>query len=59
MIESDSSEAWDCAYDIGAVHLGMAPDNVGARVFYDRLGFTEIPVGDPTVVYLGRSTAAS
>jgi ribosomal protein S18 acetylase RimI-like enzyme len=39
------------------VHLGMAPANTGARAFYDRLGFTEIPVGDPGVVYLGRSTA--
>jgi len=38
------------------VHLGMAPGNTGARAFYDRLGFTEIPVGDPHVVYLGRPT---
>ncbi|MGK5684468.1 GNAT family N-acetyltransferase [Actinoplanes sp. URMC 104] len=40
------------------VHLGMAPANTAARAFYDRLGFTEIPVpSQPTVVYLGRSTA--
>ncbi len=39
------------------VHLGMAPANVKARAFYDRLGFTEIPTGDVTVTYLGRSTA--
>ena len=40
------------------VHLGMAPTNTGARAFYDRLGFTEIPVpSQPNVVYLGRSTA--
>jgi ribosomal protein S18 acetylase RimI-like enzyme len=39
------------------VHLGMAPTNTGARAFYDRLGFTEIPIGDPTVLYLGRSTS--
>ena len=38
------------------VHLGMAPGNTAARAFYDRLGFTEIPVGDPHVVYLGRPT---
>ena len=38
------------------VHLGMVPTNTGARAFYDRLGFTEIPVGDPHVLYLGRST---
>ena len=41
---------------IPRVHLGMAPANVGARAFYDRLGFAEIPVGDPGVVFLGRST---
>jgi GNAT superfamily N-acetyltransferase len=39
------------------VHLGMAPSNVKARAFYDRLGFTEIPLGDPGVIYLGRDTA--
>jgi ribosomal protein S18 acetylase RimI-like enzyme len=40
------------------VHLGMAPANTAARAFYDRLGFTEIPVpSEPGVVYLGRSTA--
>ena len=38
------------------VHLGMAPVNTGARAFYHRLGFTEIPVGDPHVVFLGRPT---
>jgi ribosomal protein S18 acetylase RimI-like enzyme len=47
------------AKGVPAVHLGVAPDNTGARTFYGRLGFTEIPVGDPTVVYLGRPTAAS
>jgi ribosomal protein S18 acetylase RimI-like enzyme len=47
------------AKGVPAVHLGVAPDNAGARAFYARVGFTEIPVGDPTVVYLGRSTAAS
>ena len=39
------------------VHLGMAPANVKARAFYDRLGFTEIPLGNPGVLYLGRDTA--
>jgi ribosomal protein S18 acetylase RimI-like enzyme len=40
------------------VHLGMAVTNVSARAFYDRLGFTEIPVpGATTVTYLGRDTA--
>jgi ribosomal protein S18 acetylase RimI-like enzyme len=41
------------------VHLGMAPTNTAARAFYDRLGFQEIPVGDPDVLYLGRDTAYS
>jgi GNAT superfamily N-acetyltransferase len=38
------------------VHLGMVPTNVRARAFYDRLGFREIPVRDPGVLYLGRDT---
>jgi GNAT superfamily N-acetyltransferase len=42
---------------VDRVHLGMNPANTGARVFYDRLGFTEIPVPDAgDVTYLGRST---
>jgi ribosomal protein S18 acetylase RimI-like enzyme len=44
------------AAGVPRVHLGVAPANTGARAFYDRLGFTEIPVGDPGVVYLGRAT---
>ncbi|GAA2058745.1 N-acetyltransferase [Catenulispora yoronensis] len=40
------------------VHLVLATANTAARVFYDRMGFHEIPVADPGVVtYLGRSTA--
>jgi len=40
-----------------AVHVGMVTENVRARGFYDRLGFTEIPVPDAgPVTYLGRST---
>jgi ribosomal protein S18 acetylase RimI-like enzyme len=42
---------------VGRVHLGMARDNHGARAFYDRLGFTEIPVPDSGAVFLGRATA--
>nr|WP_199185889.1 GNAT family N-acetyltransferase [Streptomyces carminius] len=39
------------------VHLGMLTANTGARRFYDRLGFYEIPVSDAgPVTYLGRST---
>jgi ribosomal protein S18 acetylase RimI-like enzyme len=40
------------------VHLGMVPTNTAARAFYHRLGFTEIPVRDPGVLYLGRRTTA-
>ena len=43
---------------VGLVHLGMVPTNVKARAFYERLGFTEIPLGDPNVVYMGRSTVS-
>ncbi|PKT68206.1 GNAT family N-acetyltransferase [Streptomyces populi] len=43
---------------VPAVHLGMVTANRPARAFYDRLGFHEIPVGDPgPLTYLGRSTA--
>jgi hypothetical protein len=46
------------AAGVPRVHLGMAVTNVSARAFYDRLGFTEIPVpGATAVTYLGRGTA--
>jgi ribosomal protein S18 acetylase RimI-like enzyme len=39
------------------VHLGVLSTNVGARAFYDRLGFHRIDVPRPEpVTYLGRST---
>jgi ribosomal protein S18 acetylase RimI-like enzyme len=38
------------------VHLGMLAANVGARAFYDRLGFTDITVPDAPIIYLGRDT---
>ncbi|MDH6461960.1 GNAT superfamily N-acetyltransferase [Micromonospora sp. A200] len=39
------------------LHVGMVTANVRARGFYDRLGFHEIPVPDPSpVTYLGRTT---
>ena len=44
------------ARGVAAVHLGMVPTNVGARAFYDRLGFHEIATSDPTTTYLGRAT---
>jgi ribosomal protein S18 acetylase RimI-like enzyme len=40
------------------VHLGVALTNVKAQAFYERLGFREIPVADPGVLYLGRDTYA-
>ena len=43
---------------VPAVHLGMVTANTRARGFYDRLGFTEIPVPDAgPVTYLGRATS--
>jgi GNAT superfamily N-acetyltransferase len=40
------------------VYLGMLTANVKARAFYDRVGFTELPVKDPgPLTYLGRETA--
>jgi RimJ/RimL family protein N-acetyltransferase len=47
------------AAGVPRVHLAMSPRNTGARRFYDRLGFTELPIGDPAVDYLGRATTAS
>ncbi|SHN35773.1 GNAT family N-acetyltransferase [Cryptosporangium aurantiacum] len=46
------------ARGVPAVHLGMVPTNYAARAFYDRLGFVQLDVPDPTTTYLGRSTAA-
>ncbi|EWM17440.1 GNAT family N-acetyltransferase [Kutzneria sp. 744] len=46
------------ARDVPAVHLGMVTANVGARKFYDRLGFHVIDVPDAGVLtYLGRATS--
>lgn len=40
-----------------AVHLGVSAANPGARAFYERLGFTEVPVaGAGSTTHLGRST---
>jgi ribosomal protein S18 acetylase RimI-like enzyme len=45
------------AAGVPAVHLGMSSTNVGARAFYDRLGFREIPIPNAgPVTYLGRGT---
>ncbi|MEV6306615.1 GNAT family N-acetyltransferase [Actinoplanes sp. NPDC051861] len=40
--------------DAPGVHVGMLTANVKARGFYDRLGFTVLPVPDPgPITYLG------
>lgn len=44
------------ARGVPGVHLGVDPRNTGARAFYDRLGFAELPLTVPGVVYLGRRT---
>jgi ribosomal protein S18 acetylase RimI-like enzyme len=44
------------AAGVQRVHLSMAPSNTGARAFYDRLGFTEIPLPPGRGVHLGRET---
>lgn len=45
------------AAGVPAVHLAMLSTNTGARIFYDRLGFVEIPVRDAApLTYLGRNT---
>jgi ribosomal protein S18 acetylase RimI-like enzyme len=45
------------AAGVDRVHLCMGRQNTNARAFYDRLGFTEIPVpGADSVAYLGRDT---
>lgn len=41
---------------VAAVHLGMVPTNTRARAFYDRLGFSELPVGHADVTFLGIAT---
>ncbi|MEU8242715.1 GNAT family N-acetyltransferase [Actinoplanes missouriensis] len=39
------------------VHVAMVTANAGARAFYDRLGFVELPVPDPgPLTYLGART---
>jgi GNAT superfamily N-acetyltransferase len=43
------------AVDAPGVHVAMLTANVRARGFYDRLGFTVLPVPDPgPLTYLGR-----
>lgn len=41
---------------VPAVHLGMDPANTGARTFYERLGFHELPSSRPDAPRLGIAT---
>ncbi|WP_166847592.1 GNAT family N-acetyltransferase [Isoptericola sp. BMS4] len=41
---------------VPGVHLGMDPGNTGARAFYDRYGFSELPSHSPTAPLLGIPT---
>ncbi len=42
---------------VPGVHLGMDAANIGARAFYDRLGFHELPSSRPEAPLLGMSTS--
>ncbi|ANJ28743.1 GNAT family N-acetyltransferase [Agromyces aureus] len=42
---------------VPGLHLSMDPGNVGARAFYDRLGFVELPSSTPNSPLLGIPTA--
>ncbi|GIF12019.1 GNAT family N-acetyltransferase [Actinoplanes teichomyceticus] len=44
------------AAGVSGVHLGMAPDNHGARAFYRRMGFRDLPIAEPGAIYLARDT---
>jgi ribosomal protein S18 acetylase RimI-like enzyme len=44
------------ARGVQRVHLAMDPANHGARAFYDRLGFHELPSSTPTEPVLGIAT---
>lgn len=45
------------ARGVERVHLGMVTANTAARAFYDRLGFSLLPVEHPgPLTYLGRTT---
>jgi ribosomal protein S18 acetylase RimI-like enzyme len=44
---------------VAGVFLTMSPTNVGARAFYDRLGFHELPSSTPDSPALAISTAAA
>jgi len=52
----DTLRAALAARGVAAVHLGMDAANLGARAFYDRLGFHELPSSTPRTPLLGIAT---
>lgn len=44
---------------VPGVHLSVLVANTRARGFYARMGFTELPVHEPDVVFLGRAVASA
>lgn len=53
----DTLRAALAARDVPGVHLSMDAANTGARTFYDRLGFHELPSSTPTAPLLGIATS--
>ena len=53
----DTLRAALAARGVAAVHLGMDAANTGARAFYDRLGFHELPSSTPSAPLLGIPTS--
>ncbi|PPL19970.1 GNAT family N-acetyltransferase [Microterricola pindariensis] len=43
---------------VPGLHLGFAPQNVGAAAFYDRLGFHALPSSSAEAPLVGRATAS-
>jgi len=53
----DTLRAALAARGVGAVHLGMDAANTGARAFYERLGFHELPSSTADAPRLGIATS--
>ncbi|WP_277210357.1 GNAT family N-acetyltransferase [Isoptericola croceus] len=52
----DTVRATLAARGVPGMHLGYDPANTGARAFYDRLGFVELPSHSPSNPLLGIAT---
>ncbi|QAY75087.1 N-acetyltransferase [Agromyces protaetiae] len=53
----DTMRAALAARGVPALHLGVDPRNTGARAFYERLGFHELPSSTPTAPLYGIATS--